>query len=490
MSEPTPTRGPAREARLLLLTLCVSVAVLFLLARFRFPERPISELAAPQPLARLGRTTTFDDLSATLTDLLHHVEGSVLLLRVSSPVPPGGLAASSTTSSSSSSLIATSSAARLVPALRVRDTLAVAVLPGDARVEAVDDEAVSANAIVARDEVRGLTLVRVPAHPAASLSIQPQSEALDLPGFLAVMDAAPGGPAIRAKFVSHASARPHPAWDTAVVALGGITNARPGAIVFTLTGRLVGIVLHDHDETIVAPGEMLIARANRLAEGESVLAANAGLAVQPLSPALAKATNAANGVVVAAIERAVMPGATPLRIGDVIAAIDGEAIRSVNDWERVLGHRAPGTTVVLQVIRRDAKLQVPLTLTWRDAPLAPGDNGAAAAAASAKRTDAAASALGLTLRALPNGIVQVQHIDPGSAAARAGLQAGDRITALPATPPPSTPTPTSKPAPAPSAAPVTIARVETAFRALSRGDALMLAIDRAGQPLVVAIEKP
>jgi hypothetical protein len=43
----------------LLLTLGVSVAMLFVLARFRFPERPISDLAAPQPLTRLARSTTF-----------------------------------------------------------------------------------------------------------------------------------------------------------------------------------------------------------------------------------------------------------------------------------------------------------------------------------------------------------------------------------------------------------------------------------------------
>src|SRR5690349_6220298 len=107
MSTPSPARGPARETRLLLLTLAVSVAVLFLLARFRFPERPISELAAPQPLARLARTTTFDDLSATLKDLLQRAGDAAVALRVSDDGTPDG--------------------SRLVPAFRVRDDLALAV---------------------------------------------------------------------------------------------------------------------------------------------------------------------------------------------------------------------------------------------------------------------------------------------------------------------------------------------------------------------------
>jgi S1-C subfamily serine protease len=376
------------------------------------------------------------------------------------------------------------------------------VLPGDgsdahdAQIEAIDDGPAAPNAIVARDEVRGLALVRVPSRTVPTLSVQPQSEPLELPGFLVIMDAAPGGPAVHAEFVSRVSARTHPAWDSAVLVLGGVTNAPPGAVVFTLSGRLVGIVLPDHDETMLAPGDTVIARATRMTQGESVLAANAGLAVQPLSPALARATTATNGVVIAAITGAVLQTPNGLRVGDVIAAIDNVPIRSVGDWERALSFRAPGTTVMLQIVRRDEKPQVPLTLTWRNAPLAPGDTGAAAAAARAKRSDAAANALGLTLRAVAGGSVEVERVEPGSAAARAGLQSGDRLTALPnatgaataAAASPAAAQAATKSTAAPS--PITIARVQTAFESLSKGNALMLAIDRAGQPLVVAIEKP
>jgi membrane-associated protease RseP (regulator of RpoE activity) len=539
MSSPSPVRGPARETRLLLLTLCVSVGVLFVLARFRFPERPISELAAPQPLARLARATTFDDLSATLTELLQRAGDASVALRVDGDTQPGG--------------------SRLVPALRVRDNLALAVLAGDARVEAVEGEAASSSAstagnlVVARDEVRGLVLVRVPTRPAPALPVQPQGEMLELPGFLIIIDAAPGGPAIRAEFVSRATTHPHPAWDAPVLALGGIASARPGAMVFTLSGRFVGMVLPDDDETIVAPAEALIARADRLTRGESVLAANSGLAVQPLSPALAKATKAASGVIIAAITGAVIAppgrtaadtnptrpgsaskasattpgtaaatapptGAVSLRVGDVIAAVDEEEIASVGDWERLLSRRAPGTTVQLRVVRRGATTRVPLMLTWRDAPLAPGDDGtaaaasAAAAAATAARKAAAAgraaadpgiAAAGLTLRATSNGVagLEVLRVDPGSAAARAGLHAGDRITALPGAFPEAVAAASAGTSAAAAAGTrasaaratsvaLTVARVDAAFKAVASGDAMLLAISRAGQPLVVAVGKP
>jgi S1-C subfamily serine protease len=514
MSTPSPTRGPARETRLLLLTLGVSVAVLFLLARFRFPERPISELATPQPLARLARTTTFDDLSATLADLLRRAADARITLRVSADAQTG--------------------ASRLAQALRVRDDLALAVLPIDAHIDAIDNQPAAGNPIVARDEVRGLVLVRVPPRATPSLPVQPQADSLDLPGFLAVIDAAPGGPSVRAEFVSNLTPHPHPAWDASIIALGGISTARPGAMVFTLDGRFVGMVLPDDDETIVAPAEALLARADRLTRGESVLAPNAGLAVQPLSPSLAKATKAPNGVVIAAIEGAVVPTSAALRIGDVIAAIDNDAIRSVTDWERLLSRRAPGTTVQLHVVRRDGAVEVPLTLTWRDALLAPGDDGTVAAAAAsgaarvtaaaaakrsghaagaAKRTESAAGTLGLSLRELPNaGGLEVLRVAPASPAARAGLHVGDRLTVLPdASPAPTAApadiraataarAPTSSPrstasaarasASAATSAPLTMARVEAAFKTLSSGDALLLGINRAGQPFVVAVEKP
>jgi hypothetical protein len=402
---------------------------------------------------------------------------------------------------------------RLIPALRVRDDLAIAVLPGDAQVDAVEGAAAaSGNPVVARDEVRGLVLVRVPAQPVHSLPVQPQNEPLELPAFLVIIDAAPGGPAIRAEFVSRATTATHPAWDGPILALGGVANVRPGSMVFTLAGRFVGMVLPDDEDTLVAPAEALIARADRLTRGESVLAANARLAVQPLSPSLAKATKATHGVIVAAIDGAVVTAwdaqrqrptgpATVLRVGDVIEAIDSDEIRSFGDWERILSHRAPGTTVTLRVVRPEGRAQVRLMLMWRDALLAPASDGnmSAARATAARRANAGdgAAAFGLVLRAASattsgTGALEVARVEPGSAAARAGLRAGDRLTALPAAFPASAARAniaemSSLP---PPPAPLTLARVDAAFNALASGDALLLAISRAGQPLVVAVDKP
>ena len=70
----------------------MSVAALLLLARFRFPERPLTDLSTPQPLTRLTRVTAFDELSAMLRDLLRQFEGAVVLARVT-PAGNAGAAA-------------------------------------------------------------------------------------------------------------------------------------------------------------------------------------------------------------------------------------------------------------------------------------------------------------------------------------------------------------------------------------------------------------
>lgn len=366
MADSSPPRGPARETRLLLLTLLVSVAVLFLLARFRFPERPLTDLSPPQPLARLARGTAFDELSGSLTELLRRFEASVVVLRVVSTTP-GGAGGPGTI--------------RLVPALRVRDDLALAPLSRDDRPIGVGDGQGSAagagasggsassgastgvnasggsgsagggntsgggilpaNAVVARDELRGLAMVRVPARQAPPLLATPANEPNDLPGYVAVLEASPSGAIIRAEFVSSLSRASRRGWDTPAILVGGVTHAQPGALLFSLTGRFIGMALPDAapGAVIVAPGDAVLAQVERLARGESLRLARPGFEVQPLTAALARATGTAAGVMVSAIATP-GPAGPPLNLGDVITTADGQPIRSTGDWQQALQRAA------------------------------------------------------------------------------------------------------------------------------------------------------
>jgi S1-C subfamily serine protease len=504
MSEPSPPRHSTRETRLLLLTLAVSVAALLLLARFRFPERPLTDLSPPQPLTRLTRVTAFDELSAMLRDLLRQFEGAVVLAQT-----PGATLG-----------------------LLVRDDLALVPLPAGGRVEAVAGSPLPANGIVARDEQRGLAVVRVPGYTAAEISVQPPATPLDAPGYVAILEAAADGPTIRAEFVSRYSMEPHAGWDQPVLALSGPAGAKPGSLLFTLSGRFVGMTLADSGRLLVVPADALMTRATRLANGENVIAVASGIDVQAITPAITKATGAREGVVVSDVSPEAVssvsapaagagasavgaggaagagaPGATnggvstsaPARtggpdisIGDVITAAAGRPVRAPRDWQQILRAHTPGATIGLSLVRFGKPLQATLTLPRTAASSssnasaaggasATGASGAAGAAGTSASAASDASApsplevMGLSLRGATGGS-EVIAIRAASPAARAGLRAGDRITSLPGRA-------TSGASPSPNA-------IATACAELASSQALLLAIDRDGASRIFALEKP
>ena len=116
---PPPMTSPAlasrEETRLLAATIGVSLVVLLVLSRFRFPEAsPESrDWASAQPLARLAARAAFDDLSLAVRELSSRVNASLLVVRTAAAGPANAEARER------------SGGTRLVPALRVRDDAAV-----------------------------------------------------------------------------------------------------------------------------------------------------------------------------------------------------------------------------------------------------------------------------------------------------------------------------------------------------------------------------
>jgi S1-C subfamily serine protease len=556
MVEPSPPRHSTRETRLLLLTLAVSVAALLLLARFRFPERPLTDLSTPQPLTRLTRVTAFDELSAMLRDLLRQFEGAVVLARVTPAGGAGAAAGNGIAGGAGSSVngsAAGGGAAHGRPAngggtpggngsaagrgietprdtlgLLVRDDLALVPVAPGARVDAIAGSPVAANGIVARDEQRGLAVVRVPGYSAAEISVQPPATPLDAPGYVAILEAAPDGPTIRAEFVSRYSTEPHAGWDQPVLALSGPSTAKPGSLLFTLSGRFVGMTLADSGRLLVVPADALMSRATRLANGESIAVVASGIDVQPMTPSIARATGAREGVVVSHVSAGAVSnviaatgsgngtgagagtgaateagaagsasagGGSEITIGDVITTAAGRPVRAPRDWQQILREQASGATIKLSILRFGKTLQASLTLPRPVGPTggstsssagasASGGAGAAGASSTGASGGAAGAAaspqsaldvMGLSLRSV-NGGSELIAVRPASPAARAGLRAGDRITSLPGR--------TS------SAAATSPSAIATACAELASGQALLLAIDRDGAARIAAVEKP
>src|SRR5688572_23359232 len=84
MSTSDTTGRGGRETRLLLVTIAVSVGVLLLLARFRFPDEPVGQAvsSAPAPLERLAARAAYEELALIMADLDRRIARRVVILRM------------------------------------------------------------------------------------------------------------------------------------------------------------------------------------------------------------------------------------------------------------------------------------------------------------------------------------------------------------------------------------------------------------------------
>ena len=76
----------SRETRLLLTAGVMAVAALWLLARIRFPERPVTPNPVPSVLSQLASGPKYDDLAGEIAQLHARLQPSLLALDVPSAV--------------------------------------------------------------------------------------------------------------------------------------------------------------------------------------------------------------------------------------------------------------------------------------------------------------------------------------------------------------------------------------------------------------------
>ena len=415
-----------RERRLLLATLAVSVGMLLLLARFRFPEnaaRGVTE-PAPAPLERLAARATYDELASIVADVERRILPTIAVLREQSEA--GTLH---------------------IPGIRMSSDIAVAVLPRNSTL-APDETGVPP--ILARDPVRELVVVQVPARSAAvTLGA---SAARPGPRYVAVVEATARGVVVRPVYVGQTYRSTDPRWSGPVLSVAAVQQSLPrGAAVFSLEGAFIGLVAD-------AAGTVLPAETLELLVAEAPAAppaiADIGIDVQPLTPALARAAGTDAGVMVTNVAQ--QGGASPDLIpGDVIQSVDGIGVTTVAGFQQLAQSRTPGAAVALAVTRRGEQRTVTVK----------------AVEATAPGTPAAVTELGAVLRVVPDVGAEVVTVQPGSVAARSGLQRGDLVLALDGVAKDTT-------------------SIPRAFRALPPGGALLLTIRRNAEHRVIAVEKP
>jgi hypothetical protein len=373
---PTQPSVP-RDTRLLLAIVLISVALLWVLARIRFPERPSTPNPVPPVLAQLAPSSAFDDIVAAVSRLQPRLAAAL--------APLGG-----------------------ATAFRFRDDLAIAVLPADAA--PADRPRTEADAIeIARDRASGLAVFRLAGSPVEPVPTW-SPRRVDAPRFLMIATVAQGEAVVRPVFVGAFRETRSPIWAGTIWTLPPPSDVAPGTFAFTAEGAFVGLAVTEGGQRALVPAAAVMAAAERLLAEGARPPGSIGVDVQPLTPYLAAAAGSAGGVLVAWVDPQ-GPAAGQLRPTDVVEQIDGEPIATIESWRALVGRLAAGGSIGMRVRRGGDLLDVRLTAAPAHAP-------------EPKRP------LGLTLRSVAGDGAAIVRVEADSAAARAGLRADDLLTAV------------------------------------------------------------
>jgi len=416
----------SRETRLLLTAGVMAIAALWLLARIRFPERPVTPNPVPSVLSQLASGPKYDDLAGEIAQLHARLQPSLLALDVPSAV--GSLQTSPRTA-----------------AIRLRDDLAVTLVPPGSSRERWNDAP-----IVAGDAASGLAVVRVPIPVSASPPVPWTPRQPQQPRYFVASDVSPEGVSLRPAFVGSLDPIDSPLWSEPLWAVPERTDLAAGSFLFTNNAELAGLVITYRRGLAIVPGGTVLAEAERLLAAPPGPPGAIGIEVQDLTPPVASVTAASVGVVVAWVDP---DGASreQLMAGDVIEAVDGRALATRQHWDVRVARLSVGETLSLRV-RRHGEI--------RDVALV----------ANAPAAQPPSQSLGLTLRARKIG-AEVVRIDRGSAADRAGLALGDIITLVAEV---SAPTP---------------AQVMRSYSSMGQGERVLVAVTRGETHFVTTLER-
>lgn len=418
-------RRLSRETRNLLIAACVALVALWILARLRFPDQPVTPNPISPVLTQMSAQPAFAALASEVTRVRNRLAGLVI------PVPDAPSAPDAPHPD-------------MRPALVVGTDTAALLLGGN------DPHATGTPDFLVADRASGLALVRAPARSSTSSPIPWAPVQLDAPRFLIMTIGSDTGLAFQPVFVGSLTSYSTPAWSAPVWLVPAGTEIPPGAFLFTNDSELVGMAVEEAGRLAIVPGETLLADARRLLERGPSPAGTLGIEAQPLTDATAAATRAAAGVVVSWVAPE-GPAAGQFRPGDVIEAIDGLPILSLREWEVRSRRLSAGDAVAIEM-RRGGELQtVELTATAAEMPQE--------------------RALGLTLRVVTGVGSEVVRVEPGSAAEAAGIVRGDIITVIGTT---TEPTP---------------ARIRLAFASTEDPAPLLVAFTRGDSHHVTALAR-
>jgi hypothetical protein len=379
-----------RDTRLLLAIVAISIATLWVLARVRFPDRVPTPNPVPPVFAQLMPLSPFEGITSAVAQLEPRLLPSLRPVQVESRSVWNPASASRSWFSG----------------LQFRDDLALVVAGSPAQNDEAENSVVGL-VEVGRDRAARLAVVRVPETDAPALDVWVPRRLSD-PRFLIAVDTTNERVSLRPVFIGSLHETASPIWPAAIWEIPPATALGRGTFLFSIDGRFAGLTVAAGAATAIAPAAPVLELAERLARGTPARQGALGVEVQPLTPALAARTGAANGAVVTWVDP-YGPAAGQLDVADVIERIDGVAVSNVEHWLSRAQRMREGDSTLLVVRRGGATRDVRL-------------------AAVAATTLPGKIALGLTLRTAHRAGAAIVQVDPDSAAARAGLQVGDILT--------------------------------------------------------------
>jgi serine protease Do len=221
-------------------------------------------------------------------------------------------------------------------------------------------------------------------------------------------------------------------YDDYIQTDASINPGNSGGPLFNADGKVIGI-----NTAIVAGGQgigfaipinMATAVLPQLEEKGKVTRGWLGVAIQPVTPELAKSfgVEGENGALVADVTKDSPADKAGLKSGDIIMEFDGKQIHEMNSLPRYVAATPVGKTVKLKLLRNGK----PENVTVKIERLKDGEESV--------QTGATADRLGMTVRDLNGELaaqlgikettgVVVVDVKPGGVAEEAGIAAGDVI---------------------------------------------------------------
>jgi len=221
-----------------------------------------------------------------------------------------------------------------------------------------------------------------------------------------------------------------------------VNPGNSGGPLFNMQGEVIGIASQIYSRTggymgvaFAIPIDVAANVKTQLVEHGKVERGRIGIAIQDVDQSLAQSfgLDRPQGALVASVERGGPADKAGLKTGDVIIALDGKLVERSNELPPRVANLKPGSKATFEVWRDRKKVQIPVAIgELKDDKVAQANP-----AANEREQVASAGKLGLALRQLNpeerrqlNGTEGLVVEEASGAAANAGIQAGDLVTAI------------------------------------------------------------